>query len=494
MINNEGQFSRRDFLKLSALGILGMGVTKVLPSIFSEKTSEKMESTMVNEVEVFGLEKKLTNQDQVDNLVFYFDSNFEKKLSWSMKQKNVWEQRELLLAKEQRFVEFVVKESVYKSFKSRKVETGVSYVEWVKLHIDLMNRVLHNAKPPVALSNLIARIIVIDDSFEKNPVKYSKDIDAMWFNDKDYRIRQDSGDIGQGAFWSFKHDNEGKLVLQNPAGAEFGRNVLLPINNDTFEAVRDGVWIDYGIIHELSHLLLNLPDEYVFSIEQANSIFKSFRFNTGSFMEPNMSPYLATLLNRNFKKGIRGYYTDPRSIGKAKDYLAKFNFYGEVPEKVSISAGGSMATDAYKSSYLFPDYYDKKDGNGKLLPCKKMEKDIGVLISGDSLVLKKELFNPQMFGNEGLFPVLFRFEFKHNGVDKEVYIPIGIFNMTKYSGVDDSQYNIEFTNAVAPKDMKSQTLNLMDQSELEVFTANNLVYAKMKVVGTSAWCVWSFQY
>lgn len=483
--------SRRDAMKAGFLvGLVAMA-SDYFPAT-EAKAQENLYRT-INGVEVYGLNEKLTNQEQIDDLTFQFELDFERKLGWKDKQKNLWEQREIVLPKDKRFVEFVVTESTFNSFESRKEETGLNYVEWVQIHIDLLNRVLKNSKPPVELITQLSRIIVVSDGFENSPVKYTKDIDGIWFENKDNRVPQGVGNIGQNSFWSIKHDVEGDLVLQNPAGASFGRTIEVPRDNDQLEKTKDGVWIDFGLIHELSHVLLNLPDEYVFSYEGVKSIFENFRYNTGSFMEPKLSAYLSLLLTRNMDKGLRGYYTSPGSIGMAKEMKEKYNFYGELPSKVGFKIANSEVTGISKSHFLFSDYYDKKDGGGNSISCKDMMKADFVINGQGAVNLENSSFVPQLIDDEELYPVLFRVECNKVGEEKELYIPIGIFNMSKYSGVEEAIYDIEFISN-APADMKSQALNLIDGSEVDEFLSKNASYAKMKVIGTNTWCVWTFQY
>ncbi len=481
--------SRRDFIKAGVLGSLGLMASQYAPEqLMNEETHR-----LINGVEVYGLDKKIVDQDQVDDLTFQFDLDFERKLSWKDKQKNIWEQREIVLPKDKRFVEFVVSESTYNSFERRKEETGLNYVEWVQVHIDLLNRVLKNSKPPVELTTELSRIIVVSDEFKSNPVKHSKDVDGIWFESSDFRVAQGVGNIGQNSYWSIKRDTDGDLLLQNPAGAGFGRTIEVPGVGDQLEKTRDGVWIDFGLIHELSHVLLNLPDEYVFSYEGVKSIFENFRYNTGSFMEPILSPYLSLLLTRNIKRGRRGYYTSPGSIGVAKEMKEKYNFYGELPGKIGFRVANSEVTGVSKSHFLFPDYYDEKDENEKPVSCKKMKQADFAIKSQGNVELENSSFVPQLIDGQELYPVLFRVECNNRGEKKELYVPIGIFNMSKYSGVEEAVYDIEFIGKPSA-DMKSQALNLIDGSEVDEFLSKNASYAKMKVSGTNTWCVWTFQY
>jgi hypothetical protein len=498
--DSKSLLSRNSFLKLGAVGVAAAFaipyVDKFIGSAgLSNMEKETLSSEKVNGIDIYGLREKITSQEQLDELVDNFNYGFERKLNWALKGKNVWEQREAIMPANKRFVEFVVTESAYRSFEQRRTETGLNYAEWVKASVDLMNRSIKNAKPAVDVSIEIVRIIVVDDKLEQNQVNYSKDVDGIWFDNSDYRVDQ-KRNIGQGSFWSITHDRNGKLVAQNPAGGSgsYGRQIVLPEESDSLETIREGCWIDFGLPHELSHLLLNLPDEYVFNFEGANSLFVNFIFNTGSFMEPKLSPYLAIQLRDNVKKKIRGYYMDPRGIGKAPDMLSKFNFYGALPDSVKFGVLGAEILEVLKSSSMFPDYYDRKDAKGGTLPSKKMTSIVGAQTGGDSSVLKKTDFASQVVEGQGMYPLLFRVDCIHNNIKKEVYVPIGIFNMSKLSGVSNASYKIEFSDVVPTPELKTQTLNLIDETEIDNFERANKIYAKMKVEGTSTWCVWAFQF
>lgn len=482
--------SRRDLIKfVSVIAAAGS-----LPRIFLSPDlvdARNSESEIINGVEVYGLNVPISSQEEADDLVDKFNYSFERRLGWADKQKSVWEQREKLLPKDVRYVQFVVKRSVFESFEMRKQETGVDYVQWVKLHVDLLNRDTENAKPPVVMTTEVRRIVIVEDNFETNPIKYSKDIDAVWFSDNDTRVAQGEGTVGQGSYWSVDRDVGGNLILRNPAGASFGREFVLPQKDDEFSKIRNGVWIDCGLTHELGHLLWNVPDEYIFSFENANSLFNNFRFNTGLFMEPNLSPYLSKLVTRTKDKGIRGYYTDPRGIGRATSMLKKYEFYGVVPSSVSIEIAGATIGSLNRSRFHWPDYYDDEDSQKS---CKYMTTDFNSVISGSEIKLDKNNFLPEIVGGQGMYPVLFRIDCSLDGKSKELYIPLAIFNMSKISGINIAEYKIEFSKDSYPSEYKTQTVILVDELELLDFESKNLSYAKMKIVGTSTWCVWSFQY
>jgi len=117
------QVSRRDFLKLSASGVLGLALSRLgVDGALARESSYRL----VHGVEVYGLDEKIDTLEKAKNLTFEFDLDFERKLPKDIKSKNRWEQREYAMPRDKRLVQFVVTESTYKEFLSKKAETGVS--------------------------------------------------------------------------------------------------------------------------------------------------------------------------------------------------------------------------------------------------------------------------------------------------------------------------------------------------------------------------------
>ncbi len=474
--------NRRDFLKLSGVSILG-----IIGSKFSYDRDElDLKSEIVHGVEVFGLQNRIDTQDKVDDLVAKFDIDFEEKLPRNLKGESVWKQREFLLQKDKRYAQFVVTESVYKKFLERKGETGVDYVEWLKLHIDFMNRVVGNIKPKCELETKISRIIIVSDNFQSNPVKYSKDIDGIWFNNLDYRVDQNNN-TSQDTFWSAHRDVDGDLVFSFPAGGNtVYEEIRFDHKNDSFQYAPDGVWLDFSLVHELSHLIWNLPDEYVFDVKNSPYKFKNFIFGTGSFTRPYLSQYLAALIRLNVARGTRGYYTDPKGIGRSNVSLKeKYSFYEEVPGIVEFTVSGGTVESVFRSEYLEPDYYSEKIFKKVIIRSEK-----GVT------ELDASAFEAVKYSAEELYPNTFLLIVNHNGVEKELYVPLSVFNMSKYAGVEKATYDVQFVDNLKFESGLRQIAEMVEEFELGDFldvkkTKNQNVYAKMKIVGTDTWMVWT---
>ena len=400
------------------------------------------------------------------------------------------EQREMILPRDTRYVEFVVTESVYNSFLRRKAETGVDYVEWVKLHIDLMNRMAENATPGSGMKTKIARVIVINDGFKTNPIPNTKDIDGSWFNDKDYRVNQDK-ETGQGYFWSFEHTASGGLSFSFPAGEWNGYKpkVIYPKKDDSFETVRDGVWVDCGLTHELGHQAWNLPDEYILGFEDSVFSIRKFIYYSGSLHEPEMSPYLSSLLKLFVREGIRGYYTDPRGIGIARTLGEKFFHYHMIPEKITLKSEGITEAIFYSNIYREPDYY---------LPKEFKEVDRMKKMPSADLVIPRSVFEPQALEKGEMYPLFSVIRIKRNNQWEELFLPVSIFNMAKIAGIDNAICNLQFYDKSFSSDRQSFQFQMIDGTKMNEFMEfrrknNFLPFATLKIDGLSTWFVWSLQ-
>ncbi len=112
--------SRRDFLKLSAAGAIGLvlselGVDRALAVEISPK--------MVNGVEVYGLDKSVSNKAEMQQLVGKLDRDFLKEndpFGIETSLFNYDELRDRWLLGNERYLTVVVKESVYRSYLEKK--------------------------------------------------------------------------------------------------------------------------------------------------------------------------------------------------------------------------------------------------------------------------------------------------------------------------------------------------------------------------------------
>jgi len=451
--------------------------------------SEANNFSLVHGIKVYGLETKIDTLEKAKELSLAFDWEFESELPSDVLIKDKWEQREFLMPKELRFVEFVVTESTYNEFLKKKEETGVDYVEWVQIHLDLMNRV---AKTQPGLENFrveIKRVIVVADSFKSSPIDYTKDIDGMWFNNEDYRFKTENT---SGYRWRVNRQENGDLLFHSVISETDGRKdeVTLPPDQDLLQEVANNLLIDCGLTHELSHLIWNLPDEYVFDSYETPFIYKAFSYRTGSFTSPELSPYLKTLLLRNKNENIRGYYTDPRAIGLAS-FSDKFIFYGLVPKKVTFQIDGVTDLTIFRSSFVKADYYATKTFSGVT----------GIIsISDGSFVLPEEAFTPQIVDEKEFYSTVYVLQTMSGENLKELYFPVSLLNIPAIIGEEEANYKIAFTGYEPDTAFNyTQVMEYVEAGEMESYLArkNQILeplYATMIIPGTKTTVVWSLRF
>lgn len=501
--------SRRDFVKLGSAVIAGIFVGKFLGTwVASEslspterfgppKSAEKfMQPELVHDVEVYGLGEKITSEEQIINFYSYLNDKFATERGITTDKKI--ELRKEFLDPNERYLEVEVRQSAYDSFLKREQETQVDFVEWVKMHVDALNRCMENAKPPSTMKAVLRRIMVVDDSMPKGfwnesayregkggaldwewaikfLSKYPIDTDACWAIADDYRA-DTTQNTNQGFFWSVCHRN-GKTVFGYPAGAKNYEQVYeLPEKDDSLSG-KNGVWLDFGLTHEWSHYLLNLPDEYQQDFHKMSGSFAcydQFFFDTGNFEVPHLSPYLSYLLKRNIGEKLRDVWEEDSQAVNFQDHPknSRLTFNGlseNQPIEIRKVRFEKNNTYGLKGFPLKPDQTGK---NGCALEDS--------LFEGDKLKP-----DPNLWSCRAIIP---------NQTPREVFIPAAAFNMSKIAGKEDAEYRIEFTGYENPN-KKIQTVRLVDESDMEKFlqetnSKGDQPYAKMKIDGTNTWFVW----
>lgn len=498
--------SRRNFLKLVGLGTGAYlakktGAADFGASVLGLKSPEFLKPEIVHGIEVYGLREEVGTIFDTSLLYRDFDKKFDDKLDETLLHKDRVEQREGILERNKRYLEVVVKRSAYESFLNRRQETGCDFVEWIQMHIDLMNRIAENSKPVADISTQLLRIVVVNDNvksdnlrsdnFTVSPTGFSKDMDATWFIQEDYRIKPQLGS-SPNSFYAVYQDENGNQVIKRPKGYDTNdkREWTFPNKKDSLTNKND-VWLDLGLIHEWSHQAWNLPDEYWMDVHGSPFKQPEFLFDTGGFVEPLLSPYLSYLIKRANLRGQRGYRTKPEGFSLENDF--ETFWLNELPSIARIS----ILNGAEPISAFVPTLIKSNDEMFGLLRIYYGGADFSSpteLIGNNGEVLIKDEDLRKKDGNL-VYPVntiLVR------AGEKELYIPIAIFNMSKISGLDTVSYNVEFGDAPEDSDMTTQIVNLVDNSDLEKFTEklqsqDKKVFAKMKISGTTTWCVWLLQ-
>lgn len=474
-----------------AAGLLvGTGIGK-LAGLFETLDSPKIEPLVltpeiVNGVEVYGLKEKIASADDVTKFYGSLNNRFAK--TNDIRIGDVVKQQKELLNPSERYLEVTVRRSAYDSFIQREAETGVNFPEWIKLHVDVMNRCIKKAVPPVDLRAVLKRILVVEDSMPKDfwdeeSYRQGKQgapaLDWAWLlrfgspvsidTDESWAVADDYRENGGENFWEIRHEN-GKVVIGMPPGAEpYERFYEFPEENDSLSG-KNKVSFDMGLIHEWCHYLLNLPDEYAQDVHDVSQRFRNFTFGTGSFEVPHISPYLAYLMRNNISLNARNAFNDSQRTANA---------FQDRPGKVEIIAQSQNPNltngrvEASRVRLLDGSYY----GN------KSVPQDADEISRNNSLNFDKKLFTDD--SNCWLL------KFTNSFITSEVFLPAAAFNMSKIAGLESVNYNLTFSG-YDDTERTYQEVMLVEDANIDEYLKNSQdpFYAKMKIEGTDTWFVW----
>jgi hypothetical protein len=489
-MSSEILHSRRSVLK--SIGIMGFGVMlPKLPSggdLHPEYSTELPLPKKMYGVDVYGVDTNLTT-GQLAALYDSFDKAFDARVPLGQRSLDKWEQRRALLSPNIRYLEEIVTRDVYKAFEERRAETGVGLVEYLKMHADLLNRMIDQVVT-VPISVKIDRIIVSQDlGLYRLPNRIpglieNKDIDARWTIDKDPRS-------DNGYFWLTDFDTFGNLIMRSlPGDGEIEKTYMFPKKDDSL--VKRRIWIDMGLIHEWVHQLLNVPDEYIMNVEKSPFHFRAFNLDSGVMTncEPSISPYVLAILKRSYDRKIRGYFTDPLAMGVVREGwgkgLDRMPFW-EVPPQINFSAAientpyrGTVSV--FKNEFEFGLKFDvDRYYNNKIWSDKPNYQDMNEIV-----------FPGPAFQMRTTCPTDYLIRFG----DKELFVPVAIFNMTHWAGSSQSEmprYKVSFTrNESYAKTV--QRMQFVHQDNLSSYIANHdRVYATLAIVGTPFYAVYTLQ-
>lgn len=480
--------SRRDFLKIAGItagaGLvegIGLYEYKKNPDIFHKKPLE-LTPEIVSGVEVYGLKEKITSADMVDKLYAYFDEKFANENGINITNKV--EQRKELLNPNERYLEVSVRRSAYDSFTEKQNATGMSFPEWIKIHVDIMNRILKSAEPALDIKVVLRRIIVMEDkaagefwdeSRFRDGAAIGSAFDVAWKDrfypfcidtDHSWAIADDYRGSGGAYFWEFHHECN-KTIFGTPVG-KFPYIVIkeLPDENDSLSG-KNYVSFDMGLIHEWSHYVLNLPDEYTMDVHDPAVRFKDFTLGSSNFSVPEMSPYLTYLMKENIGTRSRDHYVADR-----------WRWASKLPREISLTSEiineerQTNHIEVRRVNLLGGSYYREKkvsDEADGVAP--------GVIKFGERLFKGKS--NCWLVRNV------------KGGMSREIFLPMAAFNMSKIAGLDKVTYHLTFSGYDDPKKEKQEVVFLNEKNMADyVYNSKDSLYAKMKVEGTDVWFLW----
>ena len=376
-----------------------------------------------------------------------------------------------------------------------------------------MNRILENAHPQPGLKAQLARIIVVEDGFKINPagsdiandVDHSEFIGGLEAGNKFDRIAGEFTEL-----WNVDADNFGNAIIRWKQGqGVFREEFYLPGKVDSVTSL-GGFLVSSFRIHDLWHRLFNFTDRYVqdiVGVNSANFRFKNFENFDGKLIKPVISPFLAILGKWIREQNIRGHFDHPRSTSISQQNQT--DIWRMKPRKISLNIPGAESIKIYRPN-MNGGYYRKKNPGEK----EKTLNDTPDQVSKNSkFTLNPKLFIPTKFHEPSFYeneqrimtgqdvdivPTLYVVQAKVNGKNKELFIPVEVFVMSRLSGKWlSAKYKIEFLP-------ESQELNTDTLIAVVVETKNvdsyikamstpdssKSPYAKMKIEGTAFHMVW----
>lgn len=527
--------TRRQFMKNSVLGLAGLTAgylagkyynqaeenkeEKIIPEektvenkhtpsyeiedIFDEPLPKTVEKEIVSDfspiqihgTEVYGINEPIDSLEDLTALYKQIDIEWER--NNRIKIVNKYLQKKELLNPKERYLEVVVHQSAFDSFEQRIEETGVDFVEWIKLHVDSMNLCFEKSKPSSELKILLKRIIIVQDGtydpiwkeedfkngdihdnldwrhklrfcMSENPF-VPIDTDESWAINGDYRDTLSERNVynSSGYFWSAL-SNSRTVEYNFPPGGNIVDRTHKYINNYKSLKNRNRVALDFGMSHEWLHYAFNMPDEYAYDINIDGK--GVLHLITGSFCEPWVSPYLSILSQNHIRKNLRNPYLEGAGVG--------YSVF-DVPTKISIEGEDTQQLKGIKIARRGterPQYFLEENDFSNKSNSIELTKDN--LLKHDSCSLALEFENQQKNKNYTL------------------YFPYMAFNMSYYSKKNNAKYKIEIISDNFDS-KKTQLLHVLDESDIdkkiELLGNNPFRYkpiAKSKIDGTNAYYVW----
>ncbi|MFA6297475.1 MAG: hypothetical protein WC629_02835 [Candidatus Paceibacterota bacterium] len=483
--------NRRMFLQLvgAAAAIyaakrLGIATTFAQAEGSSDRKQQKYAPENIDGVDVYGLKESMSTVRDVAELYQQIDDIFIKSnnidTAISGPEDLLKLQKEHLNPNE-RYLEVVVKRSAYNSFEQKKEETGVNFPEWVKTHVDVLNRCLDEAQPQVRMKAILRRIVIVEDkcSEEFLDKKTQDAFDIQWDRqfwpppvdtDASWAIADDYREKGGSYFYNIRNI-DGKVVAEKYfSDGNERKEYEFQGKRDSLNG-KDNISFDMGLVHEWSHRLLNLPDEYSQSVSDPSQRFTSFEFATGSFLEPVMSPYLSYVLQENIKLRARNFYDPATSRSRT--------VFSERPEKIRVATSFEdvdfrktsvevravrLLEDSYYGRKEVPEDFDQRSASGPLD------------LNNNLFDIKTNCWLVRAEGGEK---------------NREVFLPAAAFNMSKIAGLSSSEYDIIFSgfDDLAKTRQEVKLVNKKDVVKLH-YNQHDPVYAEMKIPGTDLHMMW----
>lgn len=515
MFNEQGErskLSRRNLLKAVpfVFANLFLPSRKNLPAFFGDSLAgrNKVDSEEnsgfqeIEGVEVYGLDRPIADISELEKYWSAINNSLEGKIAKESLAldpttqeipKTIDEKREFLLGPDRKLTA-VITQSAWQRFKETGLgKEGAGFIDWIRNHVDLLNREFKTADPSLSPKAGLGRVFVVADDLLPNKIlNQGLDSDGIFFFNKDYEP------LSSSYLFKVKKKNSG-------LAADFGgdRQYYLEPAEDSLTGKEKGVF-DQGLVHEFMHVLFNLPDEYIFNCQSIVGPFrfKEFSYNEGSL---NKSPSPSIFLRERLR------YLSQKKRGE-NDGGVFGAFLGELPDEIIISvrkrkplsSGGNTnwpeaelsgeEAAGLKMCSLMPDPNKLKSEN-YFWNAYCTDRMIGkgpVPLSADNW---QRLSAPVELKNDShsytVHSPAYVVQFEGGG---ELIIPTLVFNISRWLGIEKPSYTIGIIGFDFGDKFK-QVVGFVKKEELETFVwenryRENYPYAVMEVEGTDYWLVW----
>lgn len=433
--------SRRDFLKLGALTLGGLAFAPQINAIYkATRNSEGIESDIIEGIKVYGSDNPIQDINTFQAIIASEEEQFWpgiNKLYPDLTRATIINHREMLLPKEERFIDVVIPESVYKKIPDQ--DNVKNFPAWLQYQMDGFNYILKRDIPSLDLTIIPKRILVVSDSLAPDPVKSEPHAEATGWT---LQYSQDG---------KWVEDNLGKLPIDTDLRIHFEKDYpeTEKAYNQPEVIVSDGKFMlaEFSMFHHrMLHPLFNLPDWYWHSGDIISDVdyFKNIEAYESDIMGGiinKISPATAThILSSVNRFNLRSVYSDDLP----KSFINK-----EVPSNATLTmqlpdgATPKIAFFDYTSTQFLNETFWEHHANIQYHPLPlpfQVEQD------GNRIHLNSEVLNTA-------FPYLIagaQFPGRENEPFLNFPIPRLLFRLAAWQQVENPEFNIQFTDEVYP--------------------------------------------
>ena len=490
--------SRRLFLKTGLTGLLAAAVGSIVKSKINSgsrsnpHTETPIETAILKTpeyqcvnldgIDIYGTNEAISSTTELQQLTDQINDQFL--IDNGLKpepQLNEFEVRQKLLDESERYLQVIVKKALFDNFESQNttkdgIEVKTDFINWIKDHMEIFNNFTSQGEPKTDLKAKIKRIIVVHDDFDdrfpshQNVAITTLDTDAQW-----------------AFFWDVRGDVD-------PTTNE---SQALSFLRPTFVNGRI-VTIDYGVIHEWTHMLYNLPDQYIFNSEKFSyspvDLIPPFLMSQGGMMY-DRSPWFYYALKYIRDNNIRGYYTDERAMGiigqssLKEDQTTVLDIFKQHPKtnRFVIKDADDQLLEAQITVLK-----SRNDRDGNYYNPKNFEPCYNGQVINGVFELDADIFasfGAVDFAGRSViqWPTNFVFEITTSKGDKAIlHFPVVIFNIASLAGLDEASYSLQLLNTDATSSTNQQVMQMSEFTPEQMnihypYEAVNIPYAQLDI-------------